>query len=309
MKKNLNRLALYCLMLPMATLAQTAAPLPPPAPAPSSTAPGPAIPVRAIHGTATTSDDSPKLTKFDLNFPGGNPHQLVAAIEKAMERPLNVVIPEEYAEETIPALRMTQVTVPDLFRAMELASIKTEPYRTGSYFGAAGVPASFSYQQMKTSISFQTAGPVSDDSVWYFRGREKVPDLSGWEAKAAPARISRFYSLAPYLEQGYQVEDITTAVQTAWKMLGDKDNPNISFHKETKLLIAVGEPAKLETIDAVLEALKPKHIIDPRTGLPTSQSTGFSTRLQSIIDHAQTPEPPSSDPVPVKPKPAPKPAP
>ena len=48
-----------------------------------------------------------------------------------------------------------------------------------------------------------------------------------------------------------------TAIQTSWKMLGDKDTPNISFHKDTKLLIAVGEPAKLETIDAVLKALQP----------------------------------------------------
>jgi hypothetical protein len=38
-------------------------------------------------------------------------------------------------------------------------------------------------------------------------------------------------------------------------MLGDQETPTISFHKETKLLIAVGDPAKLETIDAVLKAL------------------------------------------------------
>ena len=53
------------------------------------------------------------------------------------------------------------------------------------------------------------------------------------------------------------MDDITTAIQTGWKMLGDKDTPTISFHKDTKLLIAVGEPGKLETIDAVLRALQP----------------------------------------------------
>jgi hypothetical protein len=40
-------------------------------------------------------------------------------------------------------------------------------------------------------------------------------------------------------------------------MLGDKETPTISFHKETKLLIAVGEASKLDTIDAVLRALEP----------------------------------------------------
>jgi hypothetical protein len=51
------------------------------------------------------------------------------------------------------------------------------------------------------------------------------------------------------------VDDITTAVETGWKMLGETSPPTISFHKDTKLLIAVGEPSKLELIDAVLKAL------------------------------------------------------
>ena len=38
-------------------------------------------------------------------------------------------------------------------------------------------------------------------------------------------------------------------------MLGEKETPAISFHKDTKLLIAVGEPSKLEMINAVLGAL------------------------------------------------------
>jgi len=57
------------------------------------------------------------------------------------------------------------------------------------------------------------------------------------------------------LERGTTVDDITTAIQTGWKMLGDEEAPTINFHKDTKLLIAVGEPNKLETIDAVLNAL------------------------------------------------------
>lgn len=199
--------------------------------------------------------ETPKLTKFNLDFPGGTPMQLVAAIEKASGRPLNAVIPDEYADESIPALKMTQVTAPDLFRALESASIKTEPYRTTAGYGVPG--ASYSYQQLQTAISFQTSGPLSDDSIWHFRGRQKPPDLSAWDTKPAPAKICRFYSLNPYLEQGIKVEDITTAIQTGWKMLGEKETPTISFHQETKLLIAVGEPGKLETIDSVLNALQP----------------------------------------------------
>ena len=284
MKKIIYLLLLVC----ASALGQTIAPLPPAALPPPTT-----IPVRAIHGIA--SGETPKqLTKFNLDFPGGNPKQLVAAIEKATSRPLNVVIPDEYADENIPALRMTQVTVAELFQAMELASMKSEPYRTGAY--GVGVAQSYSYQQLNTSIGFKTSGTVTDDSIWNFRGRQKVPDLSFLHDKPAPPeKICRVYALTLYLEQGIKVEDITTAIQTGWKMLGDKDAPSISFHKETKLLIAVGEKEKLEMIDTVLKALNtPKSAIDPATGLPMNS---FETRMNAIIKRAAASSPALSNPV------------
>ncbi len=236
--------------------------------------------------------EPPKLTKFDLNFPGGNPKQLVAAIEKAMGRPLNVVIPDEYADERIPALRMTQVTVPDLFRAMEQASIKTEPYRTSGFGGQ------YSYQQLRTSITFQTSsGQVSDDSIWYFRGREKAPDFSVLYP-VEPAKTSRFYALTPYLEQGLKVEDITTAIQTGWKMLDEKETPSISFHKETKLLIAVGYPQQLETIDAVLNALRPGAQLITAPGALRGQS--FRERTDALLRAGQS-APSKTNAAPAKP--------
>lgn len=239
MKPHLLPWALVILLAASAAHSQSPPPGAPPAPAPARL-------------SNVISSEPPKLTRFNLNFPGGNPQQLVAAIEKATGRPLNVVIPDEYADEKIPALRMTQVTVPDLFRAMEQSSFKTIPFRTASYGSGQ-----YSYQQLNTSISFQTTGAVTDDSIWYFRGRQQPPDLSALDTKPVTVKASRFYALTPYLEQGLKVEDITTAIQTGWKMLGEKETPSISFHKETKLLIAVGEPGKLETIDAVLNALRP----------------------------------------------------
>ena len=99
-----------CLILlaAVSALGQPAA-LPPPAAT---------LPARALKGLEPTVGgvEAPKLTKFNLDFPGGNPKQLVAAIEKATGRPLNVVIPDEYTDEPISALRMTQVTVRDLFQ-------------------------------------------------------------------------------------------------------------------------------------------------------------------------------------------------
>ena len=210
----------------------------------------------------------PVLTKFNLDFPGGTPKQLVAAIEKAMGKPLNAIIPPEHADTKLPPLKMSNVDVRQLFQALELTSQKVESYRTGTTY-AGGFQSIPSYQQTRTSYGFRTQGPLSDESIWYFYVEK--PALPPEFMPPAP-KVCRYFSLAPYLEGGQSVEDITTAIQTGWKMLGDKETPAISFHKETKLLIAVGESEKLETIDAVLKALKPRPptppFVDPTTGLP-----------------------------------------
>lgn len=276
MKYHFYSAILLCVLTISHTPAQTSAP--------GTTASATNVSRKTANTTIET--EAAKLTRFNLNFPGGNPQQLVAAIEKATGRPLNVVIPDEYADEKIPALRMTQVTVPDLFRAMEQASLKTIPFRTASYGSGQ-----YSYQQLNTSISFQTSGAITNDSIWYFRGRQQPPDLSFLEAKPTAVKINRFYALTPYLEQGLKVDDITTAIQTGWKMLGEKETPSISFHKETKLLIAVGEPGKLETIDAVLNALRPGMVATP----PPPGS--FQERIQNIIRPAN---PPAAPPTPAK---------
>src|SRR5262245_43527978 len=70
----------------------------------------------------TTADDS--QTQFDLNFVGGTPQELVAAIEKASGTPVNVVIPSEHASMRLPPLKMKSVTVSQLFAALTRAGEK-----------------------------------------------------------------------------------------------------------------------------------------------------------------------------------------
>ena len=265
------------------------------------------IPTRALAtpaGLPRVPSPDPVLTKFSLDFPGGTPKQLVGAIEKAMGKPLNAIIPAEHADIELPPLKMSNVDVWQLFQALELTSQKTEAYVTGAYNPSNPMAGRFpgSYQQMRTGYGFRTTGERSDDSIWYFYvEKPNLPPL----ASPIP-KICRFYSLTPYLERGVSVEDITTAIQTGWKMLGDKEIPAISFHKETKLLIAVGEPAKLETIDAVLQALQPP-------------PENYTARMNSIIQKANAnplaspapsvPPTPLAIPKPPKPSTPPKPTP
>ena len=182
------------------------------------------------------------LTKFSLDFPGGPPVLLVKAIEKALGKPLNVIIPTEAAQEDLPPLKMNDVVVPQLFAALEVASRKTVAYSTG--FGGG-------YSQMTTEYGFKTAdGPLTDASIWTFHAEKpSMPPLISTE------KICAYYSLAPYLDRGFTVDDITTAIQTGWKMAGDSVTPELNYHKETKMLIAYGEPKKLDDISKVLNAL------------------------------------------------------
>jgi hypothetical protein len=175
------------------------------------------------------------LTKFDLDFPGGSPNELVAAIQKATGHPLNAIVPIAYASLKLPPLKMKGVDVAQLFKALELASSSNRLILDGN---------SNIYNQ--ATFGFRTEGAVSDDSVWYFF-------ISSQQYQ--PPKVSRIYLLTPYLDRGLTVDDITTAIQTGWKMLGASPTPVLSFHKETKLLIAVGDPNQLQTIDQVLGAL------------------------------------------------------
>ena len=197
---------------------------------------------------APPGGNSPQPTqtsKFDLNFPGGGPEALVAAIEKAMGKPLNAIIPSDCKEVQIPPLKMSGVTVEELFSALQSASIKTVIYNTSGRN---------QWSQRETYYGFKTSGS-GDNSVWYFKA-DKVPQMP------PPAEVCHFYQLEGLLQQ-YKIEDITTAIQTGWEMLHVAKVPQLKFHPETKLLIAVGSDEDLGIIDTVLQQLRSGSMLRP----------------------------------------------
>ena len=207
--------------------------------------------VRRAEGES--NEPTPSLTKFDLDFPGGTPQQLVTAIEKSSGKPLNAIVPTEFNDVEIPPLRMRAVNVAELFDALGKASQKTLLYATGVSDYGPGMPSNRVMQSFNSTYGFRTDGTPRDESVWYFY-YSKLP-------KTPEPRICRFWQLAPYLDT-YNVDDITTAVQTGYKMLGE-EAPKINFHKDTKLLIAVGEANQLNLVDSVLKQLQPAPMLQP----------------------------------------------
>src|SRR5688572_5801623 len=182
--------------------------------------------------------------RFDLNFTGGVPQDLVERIEKGTGMPLNAIIPEEHQAFAIPPLKLRNVTVPQVFEALTKASRKTQLRSTGPN----------QVHQVSTSYGFFSSDQrPGANSIWYFVVEAPPPLVH--ETSQRPATC-RFWQLEPYLER-LKVEDITTAIETGWKMLGVNPMPKLSFHKDTKLLIAVGQQAQLETVDMVLRELTP----------------------------------------------------
>ncbi|PTY05762.1 hypothetical protein DB347_15485 [Opitutaceae bacterium EW11] len=178
---------------------------------------------------------SPQLTLFDLDFPGGPPAALVAAIEKASGRPLNVIIPVEYSKHQLPPLKMRHVNVYDLFVALGQSEVFTSRRQ---------YTASFRTGKERSSLT--------DDTIWDFY----LTGASFGDAAPMPS-VAQFYLLKPYVDTGLTVDDITTAIQTAWRMNPAREAPSLSFHKETGLLIAVGDPDQVAAINRVLQALDP----------------------------------------------------
>jgi hypothetical protein len=132
---------------------------------------------------------------------------------------------------------MSNVVAPQLFAALEVASQQFVAAQNG--FG--GAYAQFAV--VSTDYGFKTTdNPVTDTSIWYFHADR-------------PPVICHFYQLQTYLNRGFTVDDITTAIQTGWKMAGITSPPELNYHKETNLLIAFGKPDDLDTIQNVLNTL------------------------------------------------------
>jgi hypothetical protein len=186
-----------------------------------------------------------------------------------MGKPLNVLINKEDENIELPPLIMNDVYLPQLFTALEAASRKVV---------AVSNPGSGSYSQFQTGYGFKSADNMSDSSVWYFHAdKPSLPPV------VSTQKTCQFYSLSPYLDRGFTVDDITTAIQTGWKMAGVTPTPELNYHKETKLLIAFGEPNQLQTIEQVLQTLPQTQYSLPQLNYDVKQLQDQVAQLKKKI--------------------------
>jgi hypothetical protein len=208
----------------------------------------------SVQSQAVPSTPKHELIKFDLDFPGGTPRELVGAIQSAMGRPLNAIVPDEDAKVTLPPFKMAKVDVAQLFRALLLASHHREVHGVAS----AENPRGSTFRDV--FYGFRTDGEVTNESIWFFH-----------DDRVFTTTEIRYYLLTPYLDHGLTADEIIAAIQTSWKMLGASTTPTISFQKETMLLIAAGKPNQLKSIDSVLRALKSPSVPIAAAAAPPSK--------------------------------------
>lgn len=235
--------------------------------------------VSFIGFASPTAADDPK---FDLDFAGGSPADLVEAISQASGHPVNVIIPAETAPTELPRMNLRNVTVPALFQAISA---------TGA-------------------VAFVTEGPPGHDAVWVVRSRSRpqppvavmpMPAVMPPPPPAVPREEVRVLNLKPYLNANLSVDDITTAIRVACEMLPDGGQPKLTFHKETNLLISRGRPDQLELVERVLSQLD-------TTPAPRADATPY--RMDPVLArrYGLLPATPVVPPAADAPAPAPAPA-
>ena len=182
-----------------------------------------------------------------FQFHGGTAAEFAEMLKKQLNPPPNIIIAPKLRDTVIPEFELKNVTLADLFQALnnlsEDKSVQwqlsgsTEPIWVLNPAQGANTPG-----MQPTGGGFGLPGSMVDP----FTG-QAIPMNNG--------RICQILPLGKFLGE-YKVEDITTAVKTAWSMMGDDAGAQLKYHTDTKLLIAVGTPGQLSILSQVLSSLE-----------------------------------------------------
>ncbi len=155
---------------------------------------------------------------FDLDFPGGSPAELVKAIEKADGKTPNVIIQPGAEKIVFPKLQLKSVTINRIFDTLNRTKDGNE----------------------RSIYCTWTA----QNKIWVLQTLEADNKI-----------IGKVFSVELYLQK-YKIEDIITAIQSAWGMAGTDQGTGLKFHQETQLLmVIVSNPEQLRVVENVLQEL------------------------------------------------------
>lgn len=217
----------------------------------------PKPPVPAIAAGAPAADQ-----RFDLELADATPAQeVIELISKQLGHPVNVVWSGDSTSALLPALRLHQVTLREFLGAV------TAVGRTEMRLGRAGFEFS-EIPEAANVYTFSVIPPVPTPSPFTLAQGGAVNRINGGVQLAAPstpatpAKISQFFDLSVLLDDELKIEDITTAIRTAWTAAADGAEPPteaLRYHLETQLLIATDIPERLKIVENIVDLLRSRN--------------------------------------------------
>ena len=209
----------------------------------------PAAPMQVTH--PNNGGETTVLEAFRFN--GGTATEFVEMLKGHLDVSPNIIIAPKLRDTPIPELELKKVTLADIFQALNTLSEdksiqwqlsgSTEPiWVLNPAPGALNTPAQVGGAGFPGASGFGMPGMMVDP-------------LTGAPIPLNNGRICQILPLGKYLGE-YKVEDITTAVKTAWSMMGDDAGAQLKYHTDTKLLIAVGTSGQLSILSQVLSSLE-----------------------------------------------------
>lgn len=183
----------------------------------------------AIPAFPSSSELAAAAKRFDLDLNNNTAKEVIDLISHELGYPLNVVFIGNAADKVMPSLRLHQITLEEFFAALEMA---------GSF---GGVAHTFSFVPVEKAPNVYVCN---------------VRDLYV-QSEAAPAE-NAFFDLQPLLTSDQMtVDDITTAISTAWMADGEPEPKaeSLRYHQETKLLIVTASPSRIQSATALIKLL------------------------------------------------------
>lgn len=167
--------------------------------------------------------------RFDLSINNNTAQEVVDLLSHQLGYPLNVIFVGDAASRPMPSLRLHQVTLEEFFAALEMS---------GRFGGVA--------------FTFKFTPAENASSVYICNVRDMLvePDQ--------PPAENAFFDLQPLLVSNQlTIDDITTAIRTAWIADGGPEpkTESLRYHQETKLLIVTGPASRLESATTLIKLL------------------------------------------------------
>jgi len=236
---------------------------------PSANAQNPNLaPAAAAPAAAGAESPVPAEKRFDIELASGAvAEEVVTRLTQLAGRPLNVVWSGNSAATELPALRLHQVTLQEFFAAISaVGRLEQEQGRPG-----------YRFSEVPNAENIYTFAilPPSNQMI--------VGGILAPTAAAAP-KTSRFFDLSTLLTDTLTIDDITTAIRTAWTAAAGGDEPPaeaLKYHQETQLLIATGQQKHLETVESIVELLQQRS--RPSQGEKDAQIAQLKSAMESAL--------------------------